>query len=207
MYKKFLLGFAIFIVAFVILSVSMMESSAVSYVFATPTPVSSFVSKIPKIEYDIPYAGKVAPDSALWTLKALRDKLWLVSTRDSLKKAEIALLFSDKRLVASKDLFESKKPDIALSTLSKGEKYLEIAMKYEEEARNKGVDTTAFLTKLATASLKHRQVIDEMLPLAPEDAKPEMIKIQDYSKNTFKYSRDILNSKGVQSPKNPFDGE
>lgn len=207
MHKKFLLGFVTFVVAFVILSVSMMESASVSYIFASPTPASGVAIKTPYIDYDIPYIGKITPDSSFWVFKAIRDKVWLETSTNSLKKAELALLFSDKRLIASKNLFESKKPDIALSTLSKGEKYLEIAAKYEKDARDKGMDTSGFLTKLATASLKHRQVIDEMLSFAPEDAKPEMIKIEDYAKNTYKYSRDLLNSMGQIPPKNPFDGE
>lgn len=207
MRKKFLLGLTTFVVAFVILSVSVMESSSISYVFATPVPANSTGIKTPTIEYNIPYTGKVSPDSPLWFLKALRDKVWYMSTSDHLKKAEMALLFSDKRLIASKTLFESKKPDIAFSTLTKGEKYLEIATIEEGIARKEGVDTTEFVNKLAIASLKHRQIIEELLPITPEDAKPEIIKIEDYAKNTYKYCRDILNSKGMTSPKNPFDGD
>ena len=38
-------------------------------------------------------------------------------------------------------------------------------------------------------------------------AKPEIIKIQDYSKNTYKSSRDELNSLGIPFPKSPFLGD
>jgi hypothetical protein len=108
----------------------------------------------------------------------------------------------------SRDLFENKKADTALPTITKGEKYLEVASKEEGVARSKGVDTTSFLTKLALASLKHRQLIEEsILPIAPEDARPEIVKTEDYAKNIYKSSRDALNSRGIVAPKDPFDGQ
>ncbi len=206
--RKYLFGFVIFALAFGVLSISVLRSASISYVFAvsspSPTPVTS--AKVTKIDYQFPYPGKVMPDNILWNLKAGRDKLWYLITFNHSKKADIALLFSDKRLLLSKSLFQNKKPDIALSTLTKGEKYLEIAETEEGLARAKGEDTSIFLTKLATSSLKHREMIEEMLVIAPEDAKPEMIKIEDYAKNTYKAARDALNSKGIPAPKDPFDG-
>jgi len=205
--RKYLYGFVVFALAFGILSVSVLRSASISYVFAvsspTPTPVS--VTKITKVDYQFPYPGSIMPDNILWSLKAGRDKLWYFITFNHSKKADIALLFSDKRLQLARTLFENKKPDIALSTLTKGEKYLEIAAAEEGIARAKGEDTSIFLTKLATSALKHREVIEEMLAIAPEDAKPEMIKIEDYSKNAYKAARDALNSKGISSVKDPFD--
>lgn len=205
--KKYLLGFATFAVAFAILSVSVTQSSAVSYVLGTVSPGKSPTPKIPVVDYQMPYPGGVSPDSPFWNFKALRDKIWYLITGNSLRRAELALLFSDKRLLASKTLFENKKPDLALSTLSKGEKYLEKAVNEEILAREKGIDTSSFLTKLATASLKHRQMIEEFSPSVPEDIKPEVVKIENYSKNSYKSARDALNSKGIPSPKDPFDGQ
>jgi hypothetical protein len=207
MFKKYLLGFVTFIVAFAILSVSFLQSASVSYVFATPPPEVTLGSEAPDIDYVIPYPGRISPDNPLWSLKAIRDRVWYTVTISPLKRAELALLFSDKRLAASKSLFEEKKPDIAVSTLSKGEKYLEIAVKEEAIARSKGFDTSDFLTKLATASLKHRQVIEELMPLVPEDGRPTVVQSEDYAKNAYKSSRDALSSRGLESPKNPFDGE
>lgn len=205
--KKFVLSLSTFIVAFVILSVSVLQSASVSYVFATQTPQnpSPLKTKIPEIEYALPYPGSVLPDSPLWGIKALRDKVWFFITSSHSKKAELALLFADKRIGASQTLFEAKKPDIAFSTLSKGEKYLELAASEEAVARANGNNTSEFLKKLALASLKHRQIIEtRIILLAPEDAKPEIIKVEDYSKNAYKASRDALNSKAIPSPKNPF---
>lgn len=123
------------------------------------------------------------------------------------QKSRIGAPFSDKRLVSAQTLFENKKPDIAISTLTKGEKYLEVAVSQEKIARTKGFDTSAFLARLAVASLKHRQVIESLMPLVPEDGKPFVIKMEDYSKNSYKTAKDGLNSRGLPIPINPFDGD
>lgn len=211
MIRKYLLSFGIFVLAFLVLAVSVLHTSSVSYAFsATPSPSSAPEKNTiqSNIEYQLPYPGSILPDNPFWLVKAFRDKVWYVITLNPLKKAELSLLFSDKRLAASKILFDNKKPDVAFSTLSKGEKYLETAFEEEEIARKEGMDTSSFLTKLATASLKHRQIIEqEIIPVSPDQAKPEIVKAEDYSKNVYKYSRDTLNTKGITPPSSPFSGD
>ncbi len=209
--RKYLYGVVAFVLAFAILSVSVLRCSLVSRAYGYTAPVLAAVAvptPTPKVDYVLPYPGGVLPDSWLWYFKAIRDRFQYTITTDPLKKADLALLFSDKRLGAAQTLFENKKPDIALSTLQKGEKYLEQAVSDEAIARKAGLNTNDFLIKLANASLKHRQVIEEkLMPLAPEDLKPEVVKAEDYSKNTYKLCRDVLSSKGVAVPKDPFNGQ
>ena len=178
-------------------------------VTAAPTPPAEVApSPTPAIDYTLPYPGGIHPDNWFWYFKVIRDRLQYMITRDPLKKADLALLFSDKRLSSSQILFENGKPDLAVSTLTKGEKYLEQAVADEAMARSVGVNTGDFLTKLANASLRHRQVIEEkIIPLSPEDIKPVVTKAEDYAKNTYKSSRDALNSKGIAVPKDPFNGQ
>ena len=73
--------------------------------------------------------------------------------------------------------------------------------------RNKGLDTTSFEIKIAWASLKHRQMIEDLFAIAPEDAKPGIVKVLDYPKNVYKEVRDSLRSKNIIPPENPFNGE
>jgi len=159
------------------------------------------------IKYFFPYPGKIHPDNSLWYFKALRDKLWFTLTSNSSRKAELLLLFADKRLVSSKYLFEKGKSNIAFSTLTKAEKYLEKSSQQNLVNREKGIDTTSFELKLANASLKHREEILRLLNMCPEDMKPETIKVINYSKKAYVDSRDSLLSKGVEPPFNPFNGE
>jgi len=211
MIRKYLYGTMAFVLAFVILSVSFLRSASVSpaYGYSTPAPTAKTTgTPMPTIDYVLPYPGGILPDNWLWYFKAARDKVQYVVTSDPLKKADLNLLYSDKRLGASLTLFENKKPDLAASTLIKGEKYLEEAVKDEALARKAGINTNDFIIRLANASLKHRQVIEEnIIPLAPEDIKPGIVKAEDYSKNTYKACRDVLNSKGMVTPKDPFNGQ
>lgn len=207
--RKYLLGIVVFLLAFGILTISVLESASVKYAFSQPTPEAGEAAPTPspQVDYQLPYPGTVLPDSPFWNIKALRDKAWYALTASATRKSELALLFADKRLQMAKMLFEKDKPDLAFSTLSKAEKYLETAFLNEESVRDGGGDTGLLLTNLATASLKHRQLISEILEIAPDDAKPEIIKIESYSKNAFKKAREILNSKGIAAPISPFEGD
>ena len=208
MLKKMLFVSSVFAFAFAILSVSILQSSSISYSFTAQTSESSVLGEeVPEIDYQFPSPGEVLPDNPLWVLKAARDRIWFLITSSPIRRADLALLFSDKRLMSAKILLENKKPDIAISTLTKGEKYMEVAQTQELLARSQGFDTSAFLNKLAVASLKHRQVIESLMPLVPEDGKPLVIKTEDYAINSYKASRDALYSKELPVPINPFDGD
>ena len=207
MLKRIAVVLSTFFLAFFILSFSVFRAASIPHVFsASPTPTPSKVQE-DKIDYELAYPGGVLPDSSVWFLKALRDKVWYLSTFNSSRKAELLLLFADKRLASAKILFAKGKTEIAFSTLSKAEKYLERAQKEEEGNRKKGVDTNDFLIKLANASLKHHEEIENILVSVPDDVKPEVIKLEDYADNSYKASRDALNSLGIPAPKSPFDGD
>ena len=197
--------------AFIILSISILRSSAIrpsiDVYSATPKPELRVENQDKKIEimYIMPFPGRILPDSPFWPVKALRDKVWLGVTTNPMRKAELSLLFADKRLMSSFELFKINKPRLAYTTLTKAEKYLEEASGIERKERQKGLDTKSFLFTLATASLKHREVIEGMLNIVPDDIKPEVIKAEDYSRNVYKECRDALQSQGVSAPENPFD--
>lgn len=210
--RNYLYGISAFCLAFAVLGISVLRYSFVPKVYGFTANVSQIVAvvptPIPEVVYTMPYPGKILPDNWLWFVKAARDRILYIFASNSLRRADLALLYSDKRLGASRTLFENNKPDLAVSVLTKGEKYLEIAYSNEQKSRNAGGDTKDFLLKLATASLKHRQIIEQdILPYAPEDLKPGIVKTLDYSKNTYKFTRDALNSLGIAAPKDPFNGQ
>jgi len=208
MFGKYLYGLFAFALAFVILSVSFLKSCSITSAYGYTTPSPTVSNSTSTIDYVLPYPGSILPDNWLWYFKAARDRFQYTISTDPLKKADLALLYSDKRLGASLTLFEDKKPDIAASTLTKGEKYLEEAAIDEALARKTGLNTNDFLIKLTNASLKHRQVIEgSIIPLTPDDIKPGVIKTEDYSKDTYKACREALNSKGITAPKDPFNGQ
>ncbi len=194
-------------VALTILSVSVLKSATENHAY-NPTVLSERTtseklqeSKTPTIDYLLAYQGKINPDSTLWYLKVLRDKVWYTFTFDSVKKSELNLLFADKRLNSSLEMFKNNKPDLGFATLTKAEKYLEMAVP-------KSTEDKEYLKKLALSSLKHREVIElQILPLSPEDVRPNVIRVGDYSKETYKKARDLMLSIGLVPPLNPFESK
>lgn len=190
------------IVAFTVLTVSVLKSASIPYAFSPMVlSESNTIDNKIQVDYVLAYPGKIMPDSPLWYIKALRDKIWYMVTVNSSKKVELNLLFADKRLSMATTLFRKNKPDLGFSTLTKAEKYLERAI--PKDAKN-----PEYLKKLALASLKHREVIEnEILPISSEDLKPQVNKLSDYSKVTYKKVSDLLRSIGLIPSPNPFKME
>ncbi len=204
MYKRVLGLVTPLAVAVLILVISIFSSSQVEYVFSqSSTPAPIFGEKV-NVEYQLPFAGKVEPDSVLWPLKAFRDKVWILVSIDPVKKAEVLTLLANKRIIFAKNLMEEDNSELSVSTLTKSEKYLEQAVAQEKLARAKKKDTKQLLQQLAMSTLKHRQLLEEMLVSAPEDAKPVIVKTIDTNKQLFSDINMSLNSLGLEAPQNPF---
>lgn len=203
--RKYLPGITAFILAFGILSISFMKSASIRYAFTQVSPKPTEKPTIVKIDYQVPYPGKILPDHLLWPAKASRDKIWHLLSANLLRRAELSVLFADKRLLMSKALFEKQKPDLGFSTLTKAEKYLEKALVEEGLARKEGQDTSRVLVKIATSALKHREIINEILEIAPGDAKPGIVTMEGKVIDVYKRAVEALNSKGITAPVNPFD--
>lgn len=208
MWRKFAVVMPILIFAVGVLFTSVFRTASVKYEFdsATQSQASLVLGEEDiDIDYSLPFPGRVLPDNPFWPLKALRDRVWLWVTTNPSRRAELYLLFADKRLGGAKILFEKGKPEIGLSTLTKAEKYLASATSQEIDNRKTGIDTTEFLGRLANASLKHYQVMQEIYDMAPEEAKPTVVQFQDFSKRSFEEARNALLERGINPPENPFD--
>ena len=207
MVRHFLIILATISIAFFVLFFSIIQTAQVKYSFgpsATSTDEKILGDNV-KVDYYFPYPGTILPDHPLWGLKALRDHVWLVLTAKPERKAELNLLFANKRIVASKILFEADKPELAYSVLTKSEKYLESALSEEEIARSRSVDTKAFLMSLNLAVLKHREELGEIMTMAPDDAKPEIVKVEDKLIELYQKTRNLLLDQGMSPPTNPFE--
>jgi hypothetical protein len=196
-------------VAIFVLTVSVLKAASVNYSFSSSmnSPQQVLGETAEEIDYELPYPGRILPDHPLWPLKVLRDKIWLVLTTDHSRKAEISLLFADKRLVSSRILFEKGKSELAFSTFTKAEKYLEQASLLKDKTWEEGMNSEQLTLKITLAALKHQEVTRDLLILAPEDVKPEIIRTEGLSKEIYKKGREQLMTKGLESPKNPFNGD
>lgn len=134
----------------------------------TETPKAS---ASPKIEYFLPYPG-ILPDHPLYFLKIFRDRILGVLVKDPIKRIKLSLLIADKRLNMGVFLIDKGKPVLAETTVSKGEKYFLEAIEGIKEAKEQGRDINPdLLKKIKNASLKHEEIILELLEKAPDEQK------------------------------------
>jgi len=126
-------------------------------------------------------------------------------TPSKLRKAELSLLFADKRIVASKILFEKGEYELGTMILLKAEKYLEEAARLEQSCRDEGDDTGILTRRITFAALKHREEIADILTIAPQDATPDIIKIKNITEGVFISERNALQEKGEEAPKSPSE--
>ncbi|HUW22315.1 MAG TPA: DUF5667 domain-containing protein [Candidatus Bathyarchaeia archaeon] len=125
---------------------------------ATGTTEIKAVGLKDEIDYSLPYPG-ILPGQPLYFLKMIRDQIELFLTTEPLKKAEKLLLFADKRISAARVLVEAGKADLALSTATKAEKYLERTVNQAAKARQEGFNIYLFLERLTKATAKHEEVL------------------------------------------------
>lgn len=127
-----------------------------------------------KIVYQLPYPG-ILPDHPLYVLKVTRDRIQAFLTRDNLKKAQLYLLYSDKRLAMAQDLEKKGKTSLAISTLSKGEKYFLKIPELLIQAKQQGTSPSAELIEtIKVSNQKHKEVIGEMLQNMPQGSQEEL---------------------------------
>jgi len=157
---------------------------------AEPSPEAT-VSPEPKVDYYFVYPG-ILPDHVLYPLKMIRDKIWLLLTTEPVKRAELFLLFADKRLGAGKALVEGGKEELGITTLSKGEKYLEQAIDQASKAKEAGKETTDLYEKLARATLKHQEVLGEVVLKVPEETQPALSEMMKYPQQGYEIVKEVL---------------
>lgn len=126
---------------------------------ASPTPMVSITpTPAPKIEYYLPYPG-ILPDSPLYRIKTLRDRLKLAMTFDAARRADVELMLADKRLNAGIALIDGGKHGLGVSTVTKAEKYLEQSANQAAKLTEEGEDVKSLLLELQKSAAKHEEVI------------------------------------------------
>lgn len=121
-----------------------------------------------KVAYDLPYPG-ILPDHPLYSVKIVRDRIMEFVTRDYIKKAELYLLLSDKRVAMAIDLAKKGKESIALSTLSKAEKYFAKIPVLVRSAKKQGSSPASeFIQRLRLSNAKHKETAEDFLKELPQ---------------------------------------
>ena len=121
-----------------------------------------------KIEYNLPYPG-ILPGHPLFFLKDLRDKVLEFTTRDIMKKAELYLLFSDKRVSMATLLARAGKEKQAMTSFLEGEQYALKIPSFIEVSKKQGVSPLGdFIQRLKLSNAKHREVAELFLKEFPQ---------------------------------------
>lgn len=127
------------------------------------------------VEYSLSWPG-ILPDSKLYKLKVLRNKIIYRMIINPVKKVEFDLLMADKTIYASKLLVEKGKINLALETVLKGENYFSMLVQDYNQSLLSGKKISQELDKKITlAVIKHQEIFKEL-----ED------KVNGKNKETFK---------------------
>lgn len=180
--KKFLV---IFILLFLLASplfasLAFADDQMTNQTVPTPTPV----------EYQLPYPG-LLPDSPLYFLKTLRDRVIDFLVSDPLKKSELDLLLADKRLSSGIALLDKRNASLAESTISKGENYLDEAILQARSAKAQGMDTKSITEQIFMSVKKHEQILVDLKSKAPANFKQKFQNLWDRAMQLEKQVNEI----------------
>jgi len=123
-------------------------------------------------DYSLPYPG-ILPNHRLYPLKSVRDRVIEMFTREPNKKAELYLLYADKRINMAQMLADREEWALSETTASKAEKYLLKLRDSLNEAKEMGGSPEAgFLNKTIQAAGKHRKILRNLVKQAPQSYRP-----------------------------------
>ncbi len=135
-----------------------------------------------KVVYNLPYPG-ILPDNPLYFIKEIRDKILELVTRDNLKKAELYLLFSDKKVAMAESLAQKGKDKQALSIFYEGEQYSQKIPKLIDTSKKQGVGpSTDFVQRIKLSNAKHQEVAETFLKDLPQGQSEMINQILDLNK-------------------------
>lgn len=158
--------------------------TSASYVNAEElNPTSTPSSQLKIIKYDLAYPG-ILPDSPLYKLKVLRDRISATLISDPQKKIDFYLLQTDKGILATAMLVDYGKIDLAQTTALKAEHNYTILVNELKKLPNK--PNADVFQKLKTASLKHQEVLNSTIKKLPAEKQKIFKTVLDFSKRNLK---------------------
>lgn len=142
--------------------------------FVMESSGASIITPQEKVVYDLPYPG-ILPDHPLYFLKIARDRITEFLTRDNVKKTQLYLLNSDKRVAMAMILAKKGKSETAISTFSKGEKYFAKIPDLLKQIKQQGSQSpSGFVETLKLSNAKHAELIGELIKTLPEGSQDQL---------------------------------
>lgn len=121
---------------------------------------TTFISE--ELDYALPFPG-ILSDNPLYFIKKIRDTVMRAFMSNPVKRAEFALLQSDKYLAMAMAYADMKKWDRAGEAVILSQKEMEQAIAEVNAARTSGVPVPGHITtSMERSTVKHKQRIDGM---------------------------------------------
>jgi len=191
-----------------ILFVSVIHASEISFDvddLATPLPLGPTMAEHYYVDYDLPQASSSSTLPFLQQIQAIGDKLHIYTTLSPQSRAQAMLDQSNRRVVLGELFIREGKIEQGLIALSKSQQYLDESLEIFVGSDDKSFRTKQILKEIALASLKHRERMENLSPLMPDESRTIIVQNVDRSKLVFNGARLALEQLGESAPLNPFD--
>ena len=120
------------------------------------------------VVYDLPFPG-ILPDHPLYILKVARDKTKLFFTRDSIKKINLLLLYSDKKINMAQPLSDRGRWDRSSRIAFEAEEDFGKMIDVMNVSKKQGASATAdFIKKAKVSNQKHKHIIESLIGKMPQ---------------------------------------
>jgi hypothetical protein len=139
---------------------------------------SAMVQTTTKNEYQLPYPGML-PDSPIYKVKVLRDKIISFLITDPQKKTDFYLLQADKGILASSMLVDKKNYSLAKETALKAEHNMTLIP--EQLRRLQKKPESELFDRLILASQKHQEILSQIIKQSPKDEKKSFEQVLSFS--------------------------
>lgn len=139
------------------------------------------------VEYQLAWPG-LLPDSKIYKLKVLRNKIIEKMIINPVKKVEFDLLMADKTIYASKLLAEKGEMGLALETALKGENYYSMLVQDYNHALLMGKKIPMLLDrKITLAARKHQEIFKELENKVKGKDKETFQVVSNFSKINYEF--------------------
>lgn len=190
----FVLFTAIFFTSFTAVSHAQETVMETDSLVGTDTAILQTPTASGRVDYELTYPGML-PDHPLYILKVIRDAVVKMLINDNMKRARFSLLSAEKRIYSGKMLVEKGKDGLAIETISKGNNYMNDALKAIESVKEKtpdNIDVYPFLLQYKSASQKHLEIVAELEPSIEEQLLTEFSLQQKRAEQIVKTADKLL---------------
>ncbi len=154
-----------------------------------------FIPKVLANEYSLAWPG-ILPDSKIYKLKVLRNKIIYRMIISPVKKVEFDLLMADKTIYASKLLVDKGGIVLAKDTALKGENYYSILVQDYNKSLLQGKKIPQDLDrKINLAAIKHQAVFADLESRVSEGDKGTFKVVNNFSKINYDFIVGLRNPK------------